>query len=387
MKLDFEFKLGVFAYQLAQLKHDDNRGWHIMYKVPNDYTGQLERKFIRLNRMRARFEDEDSFLKHANDLVQAINLRLRNNESPYLSDENARCFEPVKTMFEKFLEEKSRYVRPDTYRTYKSHSFCFLNWLDRVSKNCLCMKFTPFMAVKYTEHIKTHVMRINPRTYNDNIKFCRCVFLWGQRHFYFKNNPFKQIRLMTKIEKYREVVTQEQRKQIRAYYEKRCPAYLVVMGLVFNSFIRPREISQIQIKNVDLENNVIHLFPEQTKNRAYRSAILSPELVDILTKELANNYPDDYYLISEGYRPGPTPLTTKAYRKSWVQMRKRLELPDTLQLYSLRDSGIMELLDTELSPREVSEVVGHRDFQSMNNYLHHHSQTLIEKMQRNTPRF
>ena len=50
-----------------------------------------------------------------------------------------------------------------------------------------------------------------------------------------------------------------------------------------NSFIRPREISQIQIKNVDLENNVIHLFPEQTKNPAYRSAILSPELVDILT--------------------------------------------------------------------------------------------------------
>ena len=109
--------------------------------------------------------------------------------------------------------------------------------------------------------------------------------------------------------------------------------------------------------------------------------------MDILTKELANNYPDDYYLISEGYRPGPTPLTTKAYRKSWVQMRKRLELPDTLQLYSLRDSGIMELLDTELSPREVSEVVGHRDFQSMNNYLHHHSQTLIKKMQRNTPKF
>ena len=61
------------------------------------------------------------------------------------------------------------------------------------------------------------------------------------------------------------------------------PAYLGVMGLAFNSFIRPREISQIQIKNVDLENNVIHLFPEQTKNRAYRSAILSPELVDILT--------------------------------------------------------------------------------------------------------
>ena len=41
---------------------------------------------------------------------------------------------------------------------------------------------------------------------------------------------------------------------------------------------------------------------------------------------------------------------------------------------------------TELSPREVSEVVGHRDFQSMNNYLHHHSQTLIEKMQRITPK-
>ena len=192
---------------------------------------------------------------------------------------------------------------------------------------------------------------------------------------------------MTKTEKYREVITLEQRKQIREYYEKRCPAYLVVMGLVFNSFIRPLEISKIQIKNIDLEQQVIHLFPEQTKNRAYRAAILSQELVEILTKELANNYPDNYYLISEGYRPGPIPLSTKAYRKSWAQMRKRLGLPDTLQLYSLRDSGIMELLDTELSPREVSEVIGHRDFNSLNNYLHHHSQTLIDKMQRNTPKF
>ena len=68
-------------------------------------------------------------------------------------------------------------------------------------------------------------------------------------------------------------------------------------------------------------------------------------------------------------------------------MRKKLDLPDTLQLYSLRDLGIMALLDTKLSPREVSEVIGHRDLQSINNYLHHHSDTLVAKMRENTPRF
>ena len=80
-------------------------------------------------------------------------------------------------------------------------------------------------------------------------------------------------------------------------------------------------------------------------------------------------------------------MTTRAYGKCWRKMRLQLALPNELQLYSLRDTGIRELLDTELSPREVSEVIGHRDLKSINNYLHHHSLTMIDKMQRNTPKF
>ena len=387
MKLDFEFKLGIFNYQLAKLNHDSTRGWFIMYKVPNSYNGRLERKFIRLNYMRPRFEDEGSFLKHASNIVDTINYRLRNGESPYLSDESARYYEPVRVLLEKFLEEKKRYVRPDTLRTYSSHARVFLTWLEDNTKECICIKFTPYLAVRYSEYVKSNRLRVNARTYNDNIKFLRSVFKWGQRHFYCKNNPFSNVQLMNKDAKYRDTIPLEQRQMIREYYESRCPAFLVVIDLMFNSFVRPREITQIQIKNVDLEQKVIHLYPEQTKTHAYRAAILSPELTAILSKELENDYPKDYYLVSEGYVPGPTAITTKAYRKTWLQMRKKLDLPDTLQLYSLRDSGIMALLDTELSPREVSEVIGHHDLQSINNYLHHHSQTLIDKMRKNTPRF
>lgn len=387
MRLIDEFRLGVFNYQLAKLDYGKSRGWFIMYKVPSSYTGRLERKFIRLNHLRNRFDDEESFLRHANDLVTAINLRLRSGESPYLSGESARCYEPVTVLFKKFLDEKSRYLRPDTLRTYFSHSRLFLRWLEDVNKDCICIQFSPLLATRYSEHVLTRGVRINARTYNDNIKFLRCVFKWGQRHFYCKENPFANIGLMNKEVKYRETITAEQRQQIRAYYEQYCPAYLVIIELMFNSFVRSREITQIRIRNVDLEQKVIHLYPEQTKTHAYRAAILSPELVEMLKKVLEPNYPKDYYLVSEGYVPGPNAVTTKAYRKSWLQMRKRLHLPDTLQLYSLRDSGIMELLDTELSPREVSEVIGHHDLQSINHYLHHHPQSVIDKMQRNTPRF
>ena len=387
MKLDFEFKLGIFNYQLAQLKHDKTRGWFIVYKVPNNHNGRLERKFIRLNYMMHRFEDDASFLKYAGNIVDTINFRLRNGESPYLSDENARCYEPVRVMLDKFLEEKKRYVRPDTLRTYSSHVRVFRTWLEDHTKECLCIKFTPYLAVRYSEYVKSNRLRVNARTYNDNIKFLRSLFKWGQRHFYCKENPFRNVQLMNKEAKYREVVTMEQRQMIREYYEQRCPAFMVVIDLMFNSFVRPREITQIQIKNVDLKQKVIRLYPEQTKTHAYREAILSHELSAILSKELENDYPKDYYLVSEGYVPGPTAITTKAYRKTWLQMRKKLDLPDTLQLYSLRDSGIMALLDTELSPREVSEVIGHHDLQSINNYLHHHSDTLVEKTRRNTPRF
>lgn len=386
-KLNLQSLQAADVYQSAQLCHNEKRGYHIMFKIRNPYSGLLERRIIRLNKAKQMLGDEERFQKYVDELIQGINYRLRNGESPYMSEETARGYKSVKVLFDRFLADKSRFVRADTIRSYSSLSTHFLDWLEGTAHNCRCNRFTPSLAVRYAEYVQSQFVRVNARTFNGHIKFCRSVFKWGQKHCYCKENPFENVSLLPKKEKFRDVVSPLQRQQIREYYQKHNPAFLVVVELVFNSFIRPKEISRIQIRNIDLQQQVIHLYPDQTKTHAYRAAILSPELVEILTCELANNYPPDYYLVSDGYRPGKRRMTTRAYGKCWRKMRLQLALPNELQLYSLRDTGIMELLDTELSPREVSEVIGHRDLKSINNYLHHHSLTMIDKMQRNTPKF
>ena len=77
---------------------------------------------------------------------------------------------------------------------------------------------------------------------------------------------------------------------------------LVVAELVFQSLIRPTEISKLRVSDVDLEHKVIHLDGSITKTKYSRKAVLSDELIEILGRNIQGANQDDY-LISNGYCP------------------------------------------------------------------------------------
>ncbi len=62
---------------------------------------------------------------------------------------------------------------------------------------------------------------------------------------------------------------------------------------------------------------------------------------------------------------------TRDTGKLWVKLRKDLDLPMEYQLYSLRDSGIVQLLNNGVAMQEVSKQADHSSLEITSKYAIH----------------
>ena len=80
--------------------------------------------------------------------------------------------------------------------------------------------------------------RVSPRTYNNNIKLGRAFFSWAVEKSYARINPFEKLKHKRAQGKSRTIIPKEDRDRITAYFQEHNPAYIIVMQLVYKSFLR-----------------------------------------------------------------------------------------------------------------------------------------------------
>lgn len=413
------------TYVPACLKKHEVDGWRIEYYALNPITNKLERKRIRLNQLRQRFRNTAEFRTQANQMVCALNVKLFNGWTPFGGKEHARHYTLLSEVMEKYINEKSKELKDSTLVSYRSFNNILMRWLkSRKMDEMQAIQFSHEIAIEFLDYIyndytyaavkkdengkkmrkprterqraalpdevRTEQKTISINCYNNYVKQGRALFTWAVNKNYLVENPFDKIELKKKNkeeEKFRTLVTPQQRDMIREYFLEHNPNFLVVAELVFNALIRPVEITRIRVGQVDLKNKVIHMSGAQTKTGYKRDAVLTDELIMLLADMLAPGYPADYFLIGPGYKPAPKAITSKAYRKTWQKMRETLGLPDSIQLYSLRDTGIVGLFDNGADANTVKGAADHHNLNITSIYCDHVDEKLVEKVREYTPTF
>lgn len=375
------------SYAPAVVKHYKT-GWFIEYYVTNPITQILERRKFRLNNLRKRCRTATEFKVQANTICCQLNVKLANGWTPFAeisSEETQLGAIPIKAMYERYLKDVEQDLRPDTLRSYTTFGRLFIEWCDKKVEDLLLKDFTDVMAVRYLDEQRVARNWANS-TFNNNLVSAQAFFTWCVKKKYIKTNPFYGIEKKKKEAKKRTVVNADARAIIRDYFMQKQPGYLLICELVFQSLIRPTEISKLRVSDVDLENKVIRLDGSITKTKFSRKAVLSDELIEILGKNIQGANQDDY-LISNGYLPGPEPITTKMYRKTWAKMRKECHLPEEMQLYSLRDTGIISLFDNGADANTVKGAADHHDLNITTIYCDHVDENLVEKVRKHSAKF
>ena len=306
----------------------------------------------------------------------------------------------VTDMIEKFIKDKQRELTENTMRSYQSFCNGLKKWITINHPDLRSNQFTRRMAVEYMDYVldgnnackngkarKHEDGTVSNRTYNNNLKQGRALFSWAIEKCYCEENPFEKIKTKREETKTRVLVPENWRKKIREYFEKNNPQYLIICELVHTSLIRPVEISRLQANMVNLTEGYIELPATITKNHKSRRARLSEELKTMLAHHLIGAKPDDYLFADKCWRCGKVAMSSHTYGNVWENMRKAIGLPQEMQLYSLRDTGINGMLKAGIDPLSVMQAADHSDFSMMTRYANHADPELFRKLNEKAPSF
>lgn len=338
---------------------------YVSFYCLNPFTRKLERKRIRLNYIHSKTERK----KYGRLLSLEINEKLYRGWNPFVEEMESGGHVTITAAIDEFLKAKGKSCRPDSMRSYRSFCDALKGWLNNHGMEKLfCALFNKDLAAKYMGDVEIRG-DVSNKTYNNNLAFNKTLFNYFIKRGYVKSNPFSSIEKKSEDEKTREIIPPTFRKRIAEYFiENDMYEYLIIMQLCYRLFVRPKEILMTRIGYIDFEENLLILPPEITKNHKKRILGVPAEIMSYLST--LRDYDPRLYIFSDGYKPGKVLKNTRDTARTWSDMRDALKLPKEFQFYSLKDTGITEMLEAGVPAKYVKELADHHSLEMTEKYTH-----------------
>ncbi len=384
--------------------HTRSAGHFVEYYYYDGKLNALKRKVIRLN-VQARKLSRREFRIYVVNLCSFINDRLRCFEPiassadtpqelpPQKSKQNlsatpvlrVRKVGEIRNAFNDFIAEKEKDLRRDTMRSYSSFVTIFGGWCSKSG----IVEFSEINGrtvgdFMHDAYVKRDVSAV---TYNNYLKIGRALLNWCVERGYMAENPFVSITKKRTQKKRRTIIPREDRARMLDYLEGVRPNYIIICMLVYSALIRPKEIRMIQIKHIHIDDHYIEIPGENAKNHRTRYAAISPELCIRLASLRLERYPLEWYLFGSHIEPSESMASPKCYKDFWDKVRREMKFPQEYKLYSLRDTGITEMLESGIPDIKVMKHADHSSLEVTSIYASHKDKNLISDIFVGAPKF
>ncbi len=343
--------------------HDTKTGTTIVFYAKNPASGLLERQRIKVNHIREKRER----MKYARLLVQQINRQLYEGWNPIVEKAGLSRIVTVSDAV-RFYKKSYAGIRPDSIRSYDSMikafpDFCTLfNMLGKPVYD-----FGRQAAQRYMLHIESR--DVSSKTYNNDLRFAGQLFNFCVDKGLAKENPLAAIKTKRVDEKKRTIIPPEIRSKIMDYLvSEGMEGFRLICLLTYHCLIRPKELLQLKVSFVSLKNNLIIIPAEVAKNHCERQISMPMDIV-VLMADHVKKATSDQYLFSTGYVPGAKLLTSRDTGRTWSNLRNALGLPSCYQFYSLKDTGITEMLEAGVPAKMVQELADHHSLAMTQKYV------------------
>lgn len=341
--------------------------WYIDYYAKHPGTGKLVRKRIKVNHVPA----GTARRRYAQQVMAELTRKLQAGWSPWAADAAPRGFVTMGEALDQFDRTKERQLRHSSPYSYTSMISVFREWcrplglLERYAN-----QFNRADAIAFLDHISEQRM-VGNRTYNNYLVMFGMLMEWQKERGFRADNPFQGFKKRKQAQKSRTYLTEQERQEMVAWLRANDPGFLFACLFVYGTLIRPGELRRLRVHHVDLQRQVVHLPAEETKSGIERMPAIPDWMLAELLAYGLDKQPGKAWLISPDLLPGNKPIARNTLNRRWVAMRRALGWPTSKQLYSLRDTGIIQLLRDGVDLLHVRQQAGHTDVATTNSYLKH----------------
>ena len=145
--------------------------------------------------------------------------------------------------------------------------------------------------------------------------------------------------------KNRDIIPDETLRELKDWLLKHNKHYLLACYILHYMFVRPKEMSYLKVGDFSIQKKTLFLHGDNTKNHSDALLTMPDHVLKLMIELRIFDNPGNYYLFSEGFIPGSTRRSEKAFRDYWHHhIRKNLHLTDRYKFYSLKDTGITNML-------------------------------------------
>lgn len=344
-----------------------NSQWLVIFYVKNPATQKMERF-----RLSVPFQkSNEQRLAHGQKIVNDVNFKLSSGWSPFLINTlpHEKTFDYCKNLYldqiKKEVENNTK--RIDTHRSYVS----YLNMIDKfcgfkkIKLNSI-KDFDKIFVVNYLDWI--YFERENsPRTFNNHLLFISTFINYCINHGFLKDNFASSISKKRENSKIRQTLTPIEKSKLKQYGESNFNFFAMCM-LTYYCFVRRTELTKLKVSDVKLFQNYISISEDISKNRKNECVTIPNEYAPILAKHLQNAASDHYLFGKNDFRSGSKQMNPKKASDEWERFRKLYAVDAKYQFYSLKDTGITDLLGLGIAAIKVRDQARHYDLKITESY-------------------
>jgi len=257
-------------------------------------------------------EHRNKIVKHVN-IIEYLNGVLEENKNKY----NGRTYSDIKhdiKVFKGFIN-------------FKKYEYLGFEDLEKVH----CMQYQTYLLNKgYAGKTINSRMSTIGTFYNSAVKL-KSNFI----------NPFAGIDRIKEVKNgINKALDDKDIKRVKDVLENNYPMVWLACMFMFYCFLRPNEIRQLKIKNVNLLNKKIYVHSIVSKNKKSSMVDIPNPLIKILEKYLENKNNIEMYLISVENRPSLKMSGRNYLGLTYKNAVKSLNLDSELTFYSWKHTGV-----------------------------------------------
>ena len=369
------------------------KDWYVDFYCFDPSVGKNRRKRIKINHISSKKAD---MRKYGQDLINILYEELRKGWNPFVTFDSENSYATFDMAVDAYRRNMAKLVeedlmRPKTYKGYMSMLDVFLRWKDaQPSPKGYIYQLNADMCNKFIDWIwlekgRSSITRDNYVIWLRNFsKFCL------QKQYIVKD-PTLTIVLLGKKKagkKNREVIPAEHMKRLKAYAEENNKHFLLACYIIYYCFVRPKEMSHIRLKDISIKQGTLFIPAEVAKNRKDATVTLPDCVIKLMLDLQVFSNPNSYYLFGHKMRPGKEYTSDKQFRDYWTYyIRKHLKFPAEYKFYSLKDTGITDLIRDNTDLLSVRNQARHHSLLMTDIYTPHDIEEANEFIRHRTAEF
>jgi len=356
---------------------------YVSFQAYDPLSGRLKTKKIMLGHIKGKTNQR----KYAEDLIKRLTEQLSSGWNPWIEAVQPleyALWDDVISKYKDYLVKlcNEHSLREESYVDYSSRVHILEQWKaeKRIPLTYVYQwdrqTITKFLDYVFIERNNTITTR------NNYLTWLKSFTSYLVERGYLSSNPTEGLgRIKNRHKKDRDVIPDDVMKQIRAYLYEKNKHYLLACEILHYLFVRPRELSFLKIGDFHLQTQTLTLHGAHTKNGNDATITLPSHVIRLMIDLNVFSYPSHYYLFSDRFSPGEARKSEKIFRDYWCRnLRKALGFSERYKFYSLKDTGITNMLKANadvLSVRDqarhssilITDIYTPKDIKEANKYI------------------